>query len=290
MWTRVPYVVHITSSIDDSYRLELIGVSTISDNNEAMWESLAQIGLDGKEARFYIAVLSHDGLTVADAAELSDVSRTNAYDITKRLVQRGLIDITETSRPDRQSRRSRSTLSAADPHRLIDESIQHRKTLDELVPQLQAMRRKTGARPRVRYLEGTVGIRTALFETLSWHSPLKGILSMRDLLTEPGQSAMTEYIDGRRERNLTLQVVRSPGKDYTHGWPTSDRDLRETRYAPPEYVFSMSMFLGHNTVAVISPPDENFAMMIDSAEYAQMQLNLWEILWRSSSTSSPDAT
>lgn len=101
---------------------------------------------------------------------------------------------------------------------------------------------------------------------------------------------MTEYIDGRRERNLTLQVVRSPGKDYTHGWPTSDRDLRETRYAPPEYVFSMSMFLGHNTVAVISPPDENFAMMIDSAEYAQMQLNLWEILWRSSSTSSPDAT
>ncbi|GAB3561608.1 TrmB family transcriptional regulator [Spelaeicoccus albus] len=254
-----------------------------------MWESVTQLGLDGKEARFYLTVLSHDGLTVADAAELSDVSRTNAYDITKRLVQRGLIDVTETSREQGQGRRARSTLSAADPQRLIDESIQHRKVLDDLVPQLKAMRRKSGARPRVRYLEGSVGIRTALFETLSWQSPLKGILSMRDLLTEPGQEAMTEYIEGRKENNLTLQVVRSPGKDYSHGWPTSTEELRETRYAPPKYVFSMSMFIGYNTVAVVSPPDENFAMMIDSAEYAQMQLNLWEILWASSSTASPEA-
>lgn len=249
-----------------------------------MWQELVDAGLEPKEARFYLAVLDMRRPTVAEAAERADISRTNAYDIAKRLLHRGLISITEVGPTGKPAGRGRGLLTANDPGHLIQEWEERREVLDSLVPKLRAMRAKGGSQPRVRYLEGESGIKSALFETLGWPSPLRGILSMKDLLSVPGQIAMNEYIEGRRERQLWLRVVRSPERDYESGWPTSAAHYRESRYAPPEYIFKMTMVIGQDEVAVMSSRRENFAMMIESAEYAQMQANLFEVLWSVSST------
>lgn len=249
-----------------------------------MRQELVDAGLEPREARFYLAVLDMRRPTVAEAAERADVSRTNAYDITKRLVRRGLISTTEVGPTGKPAGRGRSVLTANDPAHLIEEWTARKEVLDNLVPKLRAMRAKGGSQPRVRYLEGSAGIRSALFETLDWPSPLRGILSMKDLLSVPGRSAMNEYIQARRDRELWLRVVRSPERDYERGWPTSQKDYRESRYAPAEYLFTMTMIIGVDEVAVMSSRRENFAMMIESVEYAQMQANLFEVLWSSSNT------
>ena len=249
-----------------------------------MWQELVNAGLEPKEARFYLAILDMQRPTVAEAAERAEVSRTNAYDIAKRLLHRGLISITEVGPTGKPAGRGRGLLTANDPGQLLDEWIERKEVLDSLVPKLRAMRTKGGSQPRVRYLEGVSGIKSALYETLGWPSPLRGILSMKDLLSVPGESAMNEYIEGRRERELWLRVVRSPERDYDRGWPTSVAHYRESRYAPPAYIFTMTMIIGQDEVAVISSRRENFAMMIESAEYAQMQANLFEVLWSISST------
>lgn len=249
-----------------------------------MWQELVDAGLDPKEARFYLAVLDMQRCSVADAADRAEVSRTNAYDITKRLLHRGLVSITEVGPTGKPAGRGRGMLTANDPGHLLDEWAERKEVLDRLIPKLRAMRGKGGAQPRVRYLEGASGIRSALFETLDWPSPLRGILSMKDLLSVPGQSAMDEYIRARRDRQLWLQVIRSPERDYVRGWPSSAADYRESRYAPREYIFTMTMIIGQDEVAVMSSGRENFAMMIESREYAHMQANLFEVLWSVSST------
>lgn len=249
-----------------------------------MWEELVTAGLDPKEAKFYLAVLDMQRPTVAEAAERAGVSRTNAYDIAKRMVHRGLLSITEVGPTGKPAGRGRGVLTANDPGQLLDDWAERKEILDSLVPKLRALRAKGGSQPRVRYLEGAVGMRSALFETLEWPSPIRGILSMRDLLSVPGESAMQEYIAGRRARQLALRVVRSAEKDYERGWPTSAADYRESRYAPRDYIFTMTTIIGENTVAVMSSRSENFAMMIESAEYAQLQANLFEVLWSASST------
>lgn len=249
-----------------------------------MWQELVDAGLESKEARFYLAVLDMRRPTVAEAAERAEVSRTNAYDLTKRLAHRGLLSITEVGPTGKPAGRGRTVLTANDPGKLLEDLAERKEVLDGLVPKLRAMRAKGTSQPRVRYLEGTSGIKSALFETLEWPSPLRGILSMKDLLTVPGHNAMNEYIAGRRERRLTLRVVRSPERDYDNGWPTSAADFRESRYAPPGHIFTMTTIIGENEVAVMSSRRENFAMMIESAEYAQMQANLFAVLWSASST------
>ncbi|HWN31244.1 MAG TPA: helix-turn-helix domain-containing protein, partial [Pseudonocardia sp.] len=107
-----------------------------------MWAELADAGLDPKEAKFYLATLSLDGPTVARAAEAAGVSRTNGYDIAKRLANRGLISLVEGGSG------GRTVLRAADPGHLLDEWSQRRQALERLVPRLRAMHAKGGAAPR----------------------------------------------------------------------------------------------------------------------------------------------
>jgi sugar-specific transcriptional regulator TrmB len=247
-----------------------------------MWDQLFELGLDAREARFYVAVLSQGRTSVARAARQADVSRTSGYDLARRLTDRGFLRTIEFGEGGRRGDRSRSELVAADPSSLFEDVERRRVLLEDLVPQLRAVQSTAQARPKVRYLEGAAGIREALFETLDWPSPIRGIFSMRDLFTVPGESDLEEYVAGRRERGLTLRVVRSPARDIPLRWPTSHDELRVARYAPPDYLFTMTMIIGKNAVAVMSSSREAFAMMIDSREYAQTQASLFELLWAAS--------
>jgi len=244
-----------------------------------MWQELVEAGLDPKDAHFYLAVLRRGRATVAEAAREANVSRTGGYDIARRLQDRGLLARVESEPGERGDLRSQSHLVASDPIQLLEEWANRRRVLDDVVPQLRALFSESRARPKVRYLEGAAGIRSALFETLGWASPICGILSMRDLMTVPGEAAMGEYIAGRRERELVLRVIRTRDHDWPGGWLTSARDFRIVKHAPVAYEFTMTEIIGTHEVVSLSSAKETFAMVIESQEYAEMQRNFFEVLW-----------
>jgi len=248
-----------------------------------MLKELMSIGLDSSEASFYLAALELGSATVAQISERASVSRTNGYDLTRRLARRRLLTVTEGS-PEDGAGRARTLVTATDPVRLLSEHSEQLAVLTRLVPQLSALRDKHLVEPQVRYLEGMSGMRRALFETLEWPGPIRGILSMRDMLEAPGRRAMIDYIQGRRQRGLGLQVVRSESRDRAPGWPSSDIDLRTVRFAPREHTFSVSTLIGPDAVAVFSIPSEKFAMVVKSRAYAGVQVELFNVLWNVSTT------
>ncbi|WP_407662902.1 hypothetical protein [Mycobacterium tilburgii] len=92
-----------------------------------------------------------DSATIAQLAEASRISRTNTYDIAKRLVQRGLITLIEGGRhrnDPNASGRPKTIVRAEDPQRLLDEWSHRRRVLESVVPQLRAFHAKAGAAPR----------------------------------------------------------------------------------------------------------------------------------------------
>lgn len=241
-----------------------------------LFDRLRELGLDDKQARFYLAVLEIGEATVRQAADAAGVSRTNAYDILGRLTRRGLLSQIEVGPAHR------TVVVATDPQRLIEEWEERGRRLETVVPELRALHRKTGVRPRVRYYAGAEGIRTVLYETLRLPSPLLGILSMSDLMAVPGEAVMHDYVASRVERGRYLRVIRSREKETEDLWPTDPAALRDTRFAPPGRVFTMTMILGGDTVAVISSRRENFALTTESPEYAELHRNLFEVLWDAS--------
>lgn len=254
--------------------------SELSNNvDNELWRRLSAVGLEDKEARLYLTVLEAGRLSVSEAAERTYISRTNAYDIVRRLSRKNLLQAVEVA--DSATQRSRILLQANDLEELLEDIAVRRDRIEALVPLLRAVRAK-GKSPRVRHLEGVAGIRHALFESLEWSSPIYGILSMADLVSVPGAGVMNEYIAGRQEHELELRVVRSSPKEFMLNWPTDPTEFRVVRLAPEPYIFTMTTLIGENTVSTLSSRRENFAMIIESGEYATLQRQLFEILWHAS--------
>jgi sugar-specific transcriptional regulator TrmB len=247
-----------------------------------VWKELAHLGLDEREARFYVAVLALGQTTVAKASAEARVTRTSGYDIARRLTDRNLLQAISYGDDGRREDGTRTGLTAVDPQEFFREIEERQRSAERLIPQLRAIQSSAPGRPKVRYLEGHSGIRTALFETLKWPSPLLGIFAMKDLFLVPGAGTLADYVQGRKDHHLALQVVRSRERDIPDQWLTSRQELRETRYAPERYVFTMTTIIGKDTVAVISSREEEFAMMIDSREYARTQSFLFDSLWQAS--------
>jgi hypothetical protein len=136
-------------------------------------------------------------------------------------------------------------------------------------------------RPRIRFYEGRDGIRAVLHDTLRCQSRrLDGILSMTDLFQVPGRREMEQYVAARIAAGVHLRVVRSREKDIGPDvWPSRPEDLRELRYAPEDAVFTMTTWMYDDKVSIIASRREHFGMIVESAEFAEMQKHLFGALW-----------
>lgn len=242
-----------------------------------MIEELVQIGLDPKAATLYLSILEMHEPTVAEVARVTNINRTTAYDLVNSLVQRGMVQLVDSSRT--KSRANTKVIRPQNPDRLLTDWLQTKVLLDKIVPQLQALQERSGPFPRTTYFEGAEGMRHALYETLTWGSDLCGIMSMEDLHNGIGKAATDDYVRERCKRKIWLRVVRSHEKDINEGWHSSAEEYRHARHAPDSYVYNMTSLIGADKVIMLSSRKENFALKIESAEYAEMQRNLFEVLW-----------
>jgi sugar-specific transcriptional regulator TrmB len=243
----------------------------------AIEDDLARLGIEGAEARFYLAALEMGQAPVGQIAQRAGVSRTNGYDILARLARRGLLSQVV------RGTRKRQVVAAEDPARLGRMLDEQQRALTGLLPELRTLYSRSTVRPRVRFYEGLEGIKTVLNDTLACRSrQLLGILSMGDLFNVPGRRYMEDYVRRRIRAGVSLKVLRSRVKDVGNIWPTRAADLRELRYTPAPLVFTMTTYIYDDKVSIISSRRENFGMMIESPEFAELQRNLFMVLWQAS--------
>jgi sugar-specific transcriptional regulator TrmB len=243
---------------------------------------LTDIGLHETEVRFYLAALELGQAPMRDIARKAGISRTNAYDVFSRLLEQRLVnEIPQAS--DRSM-----WIMAESPARVLEIVEERRKRLETVLPELMSLHNRTPEKPKVRYFQGSDGIKAVLNETITCRSKmLLGILSMSDLYEVPGRAWMDDNVRRRIEAGVTLRVLRSATRDLHKFWSDNPAELRILRYAPENFSFSMTTYIYDDTVALISSRRENFAMTIESAEFAAMQTGLFETLWAASNSAEP---
>lgn len=245
---------------------------------------LTDIGLHETEVRFYLAALELGQAPMRDIARKAGISRTNAYDVFSRLLEQRLVN--EIPQAGDRS----MLIMAESPTRALEIVEERRKKLEAVMPELMSLHNRTPEKPKVRYFQGSDGIKAVLDETITCRSKtLLGILSMSDLYEVPGRAWMDDNVRRRIEAGVTLRVLRSATRDLHKFWSDNPADLRILRYAPENFSFSMTTYIYDDTVALISSRKENFAMTIESAEFAAMQTGLFETLWAASRSAEPAA-
>ena len=244
-------------------------------------EALGRIGIAGKRARFYLAALELGEAPVQKVAEKAGITRTTAYDLLGRLVREGLVSRVEKD--------GRTHITAEDPARLLGVLDDRRRTVEEMLPELRSLHSHSSVRPRIRFYEGRDGINTVLYDTLRCRSKrLEGILSMTDLFQVPGRPEMEQYVAARIAAGVRLRVVRSREKDVGPDvWRSGAEDLRELRYAPDGAVFTMTTWTYDDKVSIIASRREDFGMIVESEEFAEMMRHLFAALWLASTPDGP---
>lgn len=243
---------------------------------------LMALGLTETESRFYLAALELGPAPVRDIAAKSGITRTSAYDVYARLLEQKLV--AEVGNGGRAI-----LVTAEPPEHLLTMLEERRQKLHALLPDLESLHNRSRSKPRIRFYRGLDGIKTVLEETITCRSKtLLGILSMRDLYQVLGQSWMDDLVKRRIAAGVSLRVIRSPSNDLHSHWHDNRRELRELRFAPSDFVFNMTMYIYDEKVALISTRRENFAMTIESADFASMQTDMFEVLWRASSVPRPN--
>ncbi|MFH1404642.1 MAG: helix-turn-helix domain-containing protein [Patescibacteria group bacterium] len=236
-------------------------------------ETLHEIGLEGKRADVYLALLKLRSASVNQIAKQAGVQRTTCYEILDYLVREALANFTTSGRT--------RLYCAEPPEKLVAQQREQTKKVEHALPELQALFGTSSNRPRVRYYEGIKGIKTVFEDTLTAKQTfLKAMLSIDEIEKTVGARFLQEVTNKRIVAGLKLHVMQSEPTSVEHKYPTSKKDNRIVHYTPDQMPWSISFYLYDNKIALIGTRKENFGMIIESEEFFQTMNHLFDVWWQ----------
>src|SRR3989338_4917437 len=166
---------------------------------------LEKFGLSRKEANIYLVLLELGPAPVNEIAKKSEINRSTAYVLLDSLSRHGLVSISEKS--------GIKIYNTAPPERIIQFLEESVKKYTELVgiahsilPELKAMYVGVGTKPRVQFLEGLEGIKTAYEDTLTSQETIRAYASIENM-HKALPDYFPEYYQRRSKKKIKIRAI-----------------------------------------------------------------------------------
>lgn len=250
---------------------------------------LTSIGLSSKEAHCYEQLLRYGTRSTSYIAKKAKLNRGTSYVILHALLEKGLVV--------KSTKRNVQYFTALDPKHLVDylehreqELTEQKRRVQESMSTLLSLVNPLTTKPKIEYFDGVDGARAALSDTLTAKDKtLRAFTSIADIADYVGAEFFEQYTRKRIRGGLTLQAIRSKGKDreavsrneYAKQYKNSKKDRRYLRHVSEDLVFPISIYVYDDKLAVISSKEENFALVMQSRELADMQRKIFDLVWSS---------
>ena len=237
-------------------------------------DQLETLGLNGRQAKVYLALLQLGSASAIEIAKATRFKHPTVYDVLDVLKERRLISETFEG--------GRKRFSAEDPNCLRLAEEERHRTLEELLPDLQALYGGGKRRPRVRVYPGSEGTEVVDEELLNVRSGEYFYFGgVREMIQNSSEEHLSDYFRKRISRGIWSNAIRIRGAEddleYMRG---GEQNLRRVRYLPkPILENSAGLYLYDDRVAVISAWKENYAMIIESSELSLLLKTIWNCMW-----------
>jgi sugar-specific transcriptional regulator TrmB len=235
---------------------------------------LRHIGFSEKKAALYKALLTHGRGTAAELATAAKLKRTTAYDILEELTTEHLVAMTFVGN---------KRVFVAEPPENLQQLIERQvRTVDQIMPGLKELFYHNSPRPRVRYFEGSEGIRYVHEELLKLKKKeyfyFGSITGFVDAL---GRDYLESFVRRRISRRIWSHAlrIRSQEIDSPYMLP-GDENYRRVRYLSRslgDNVANLTLYDGK--IAICSTSHENYAMIIESGEMYMILKLVWDCMW-----------
>ena len=232
---------------------------------------LSQLGLSEKESIIYLSLLSSGQETISGIAKNTNLHRPIIYKTLPILQNKGLVTTTIKG--------ERKYFVAEPPEKLHGLLQETERTVQNLIPELQAIYTSVEKRPTVKFLEGKKGI-TFVFEDIL-QTLKKGDVFYRysssQSLTHSEKLLPKNYQERRDEKQLERFVITSD----TIAKETKPQLERAVKTVPKQFGlfdYNITQLIYGNKIAFNDYGSES-ALIIENKAMADFQRQLFKTLF-----------
>jgi len=243
---------------------------------------LKQVGLTDGEVRIYEALLRKGEMTKTNLAKESEVSPSNIYDITNRLLEKGIISKVEKNRV--------AHFSAVNPRHLLDfieekknELVKEKKIVMDMLPSLITNFNKTEEKVNVEVFNGWGGMKI-VFEDLLNESKkgdinyVLGASKGKD--SQQADLFFNKYSRLRADKGIVTQIIFNEElkKDKERMNFFYKSKLYKIRFM--QQVTPSEIMIYQNKTCIIILSEEPIVIRVTSKEVQESFKQYFEIMWK----------
>lgn len=236
-------------------------------------EQLTNLGLNEKEARVYLTLLSMNKATAYYIAQKSGLKKPTTYVILEDLVKKSFVL--------KIPQEKKSLYMAKSPRECISFIQQKINETNEIIPELLAMQKGNAEKTKVSYYEGTEGIKEVYNDTLKYQGELVGFGS-EDVINILGEDWAKKYLSARVKNKISVRAIFSKTEYMEKELVSRDKEqLRVSKLVDKnDLPFSIEIDIyGESKVSLISSK-EVMATIIESKEIHDAMKSIFELLWK----------
>jgi sugar-specific transcriptional regulator TrmB len=226
-------------------------------------EMLKELGLTDSESRVYLALLDLGPSLAGQISRKTGIHRRNVYDITERLIKKGLIGYI--------LKNNRRLFEAANPERFLDAMKEKEVEFQEALPGLKALYGKTKEKQETNFYTGREGLKTVFQDQLEDNKEVL-ILGASHSAFDVLPFYFKWYDTDRVKKRIKVRIIASEklGKKIP---------LAEIRYLPQKYASPLAINIYKDKVAIILWKKEPLAVVIKNIEIAKSYKKYFELMW-----------
>lgn len=234
-------------------------------------EFLKELGLTDVEARVYLCLLQEGSLKAGLISKILGIHRRSVYDSIDRLRKKGLVSYIKTN--------NINSYEATGPKRLLTILEERQKDLNEILPELEGLRKLTPEKKETLFFRGKASLKTVFNDQLD--NVQKGdevcVIGADINVNEVLKYYFPKFDNERVKKNIKMRMVidKSAKKDST----LKKVPLTKIKYSEFNNEDKVSTYIYGNRVSIVKWGEEPTSILIKEQAIADRFKSYFELLW-----------
>ena len=236
-----------------------------------------KIGLNGLEAKVYLACLKLGTQDVKVIAKETGLSRHDVMIVLTNLLDRGFVSKLSSQREFFTAEHPGVILKILETKKMgLEEGLlQLRKSL----PKLEQYVNPNFTKPEIAFYEGKEGIIAAYEDTLTSKTDILAIASVNELESHFGEY-IRKYYRRRKAAGILIKAIFPKTKMSQERQKKDDKELRVSRLLPKELMdFHIELNIYDDKVAYFAF-EENLAVIVKSKIISESMRSMFNCFWQ----------
>ncbi len=230
---------------------------------------LQKIGLNDKQAKVYLAGLQLGPASIQQLSKASGIKRSTVYEVMDDLIDQNMFTVSQKGK--------RKVFTVQEPDNLLLYLKQKEKVLEQIMPDLEALKNSETKKPAIRVYEGIDGLKQIYEDMIKKPGEITAMAAPKQKIAATLLDYLVEDWKDRRIKNgIKLRMI-SSGKN-----KKDQEELKEIKYLPEKnYPFSVGIYTYRKKVAFVSyQPQEMIGLVLRSEEINKTIKLIFEMLWQ----------